>query len=113
MKYDKPIYVAFGTPKLEKEFDSLAKGKFQDKELHEFISRARQDIKKNPMCGTKIPKQVWPKEYIKNFGITNLWKYDLPNGWRLIYTIKEDEVVIINVVLEWFNHKEYEKRFCY
>jgi hypothetical protein len=113
MKYDKPIYVVFGTPKLEKEFDKLAEGKFQDKELHDFIDRARHDIKKNPMCGTKIPKQVWPKEYIKNYSIANLWKYDLPNSWRLIYTIKEDEVIIINVVLEWFDHKGYERRFNY
>ncbi len=70
-------------------------------------------MKKNPASGTKIPKKVWPKIYQKEYGITNLWKYDLPNAWRLIYTIKEDEVMILGVILEWFDHKEYEKRFKY
>ncbi len=61
----------------------------------------------------KIPKKLWPAEYIKSYNITNLWKYNLPNAWRLIYTIKEDEVMILNVILEWFDHKGYEKRFGY
>jgi len=38
---------------------------------------------------------------------------DLPDGWRLVYTIKEDEVRILNIILEWFDHKDYEKRFKY
>ncbi|MFT4309184.1 MAG: hypothetical protein ACMXYL_01710 [Candidatus Woesearchaeota archaeon] len=50
---------------------------------------------------------------IRNYRITNLWKYDLPSGWRLIYTIKTDEVMIISVILEWFSHKDYERRFNY
>jgi hypothetical protein len=53
--------VAFGEKKLEKEFESLKDGKFQDKELYQFINRAISDIKENPSCGVKIPKKVWPK----------------------------------------------------
>ncbi len=78
-----------------------------------FIQRAINDLKKNPMCGTKIPKKLWPKNYIKTYQITNLWKYDLPNAWRLIYTIVEDKVKILNIILEWFPHKEYERKFGY
>ena len=110
---DKPIYVTFGNKKLENEFESLKQGKFEDKQLYGFISRAREDLKKNPLCGTKIEKRLWPKEYIKNYAVTNLWKYDLPNGWRLIYTIQTNEVMILNVILEWLDHKEYERRFKY
>ncbi len=102
---NKLIYVTFGEKKLEQEFEILKEGKFQDKQLHEFIDRARNDIKKHPSCGIKIPKRLWPKLYIT--------KYDMPNGWRLIYTIKEDEVMILNVILEWFDHKDYERRFNY
>ena len=113
MNQEKPIYVTFGEKKIEEEFEVLKEGKFQDKQLYEFIDRAIKDIKNNPSCGIKIPKRLWPKIYIDKYEITNLWKYDLPNGWRLIYTIKEDEVMILNVILEWFNHKEYERRFKY
>ena len=85
----KPIYAAFASPKLEKDFNKLKEGKFEDKQLYEFIERAIDDLKKNPMCGVKIPRKIWPKGYIKNYQIYNLWKYDLPDGWRLIYSIFE------------------------
>jgi Txe/YoeB family toxin of Txe-Axe toxin-antitoxin module len=111
--YNKPIYVTFGEKKIEDEFEALKEGKFEDKQLYNFINRAIQDLKKNPTCGTKIPKDLWPKEYIKKYGVTNLWKYDLPNGWRLIYTIQTNEVMILSVILEWFDHKDYERRFNY
>ena len=108
----KPIFVSFATKKLADNFDNLKDGKFQDKRLFSFIERALDDLKLDPSCGTKIQKRVWPKEY-KKYGISNLWKYDLPNAWRLIYTIKVDEVQLLSIILEWFTHKEYEKRFKY
>ena len=45
---DKQMYVAFITPQLKEEFDSLKEGKFEDKKLYEFIDRASEDIKKDP-----------------------------------------------------------------
>ncbi len=113
MNKEKSIYVTFGEVKIEKEFELLKDGKFQDKQLYEFINRAMKEIKINPLCGIKIPKRLWPRIYILENNITNLWKYNLPDGWRLIYTIKENEVMILNVILEWFNHKDYERRFGY
>jgi len=113
MNPGKPIHVAFGDKRLEREFEGLKSGKFEDNQLSSFIERAISDLKKNPMCGIKVPKTLWPKEYISAFEINNLWKYDLPNGWRLVYTIQTNEVMILNVILEWFDHKEYERRFKY
>ena len=110
---NKPIYVAFASPKLENVFNNLKDGKFKDKQLYHFIERAIRDLKQNPVCGIKIPRRLWPKIYVKKYKITNLWKYDLPDAWRLIYTILEDKVMILNVILEWFSHKEYEKKFGY
>ena len=109
----KSIFVTFINKKLENNFETLKKGKFQDKQLYEFIDRAIKDLKKNPMCATKLPKKLWPKDYVKKYEITNLWKYDLPDGWRLIYTIQTNEIMILNVILEWFTHKEYERKFKY
>ena len=110
---DKPIYVSFGNKKLENDFESLKEGKFEDKQLYGFISGAREDLKKNPTCGAKIEKRLWPKEYIKKYAVTNLWKYDLPDGWRIVYTIQTNEIMILNVILEWFDHKAYARRFKY
>jgi len=110
---DKHIYVAFASTKLERSFEKLKKGTYEDKQLNKFIERAITDLKKNPACGINISKKLWPKSYIQHYHISNLWKYDLPNAWRLVYTIFEDKVMILNIILEWFSHKEYEKRFRY
>ena len=109
----KDILVSFISKKIKDEYVSLQDSKFEDKQLYDFISRAIDDLKKNPMCGVKIPKKLWPRSYIKQYEVTNLWKYDLPNAWRLVYTIETDEVKIVNIILEWFDHKNYEKRFKY
>ena len=110
---NKPISVAFANSSLEKNFEKLKQGKYEDKELYHFIQRAISDLKNNPLCGIKIPRKLWPRGYITKYKINNLWKYDLPDGWRIIYTIIEDKLMIINLILEWFPHKEYEKRFGY
>ena len=47
------------------------------------------------------------------YEIDNLWKYDLPRGWRLMYSVARDEVIVISIILEWLPHKEYERRFGY
>tara|TARA_Y100000310_G_scaffold237519_2_gene240810 strand:- start:1106 stop:1438 length:333 start_codon:yes stop_codon:yes gene_type:complete len=109
----KEILVSFISNKLKSEYESLNSGKFENKELHKFILRAIRDLKKNPTCGIKIPKKLWPKEYIKKYEVSNLWKYDLPNGWRLVYTIEHSRIKIMNIILEWFNYKDYEKKFKY
>jgi Txe/YoeB family toxin of Txe-Axe toxin-antitoxin module len=113
MNENKQVYVAFADKKLETNFEALKAGMFEDRQLFGSIERAISDLKQNPMCGTRIQKRLWPIIYTRKYGITNLWKYDLPNAWRLVYTIRTDEVMILNIILEWFNHKEYEKRFGY
>jgi len=109
----KPIYVTFANKKLEGEFEKLHKDKYEDEQLYKFIQIAINQLKKNPMHGIKIPQSLWPKQYIKNYCITNLWKYDLKNSWRLVYTIQEDKVMILTVILDWFSHKKYERKFGY
>ncbi|MEK6984213.1 MAG: hypothetical protein AABX33_06585, partial [Nanoarchaeota archaeon] len=42
---NKPIYVTFGDKKIENEFEILKEGKFEDKQLYEFINRAIQHLK--------------------------------------------------------------------
>ena len=60
----KPVYVAFANKKIEHDFERLNEEKFEDKQLYIFIQRAIDDLKKDPMCGTKISKSLWPKSYI-------------------------------------------------
>ncbi len=105
--------VGFIDESTREAFFKLKNGKFEEKELASFIERAIRDLKENPFVGVKIPQKLWPADYIKKFSINNLRKYDLPNGWRLIYTLRGNEVEIVSIILEWFSHKDYERRFKY
>jgi Txe/YoeB family toxin of Txe-Axe toxin-antitoxin module len=96
-----------------KAYQKLKRGTFEEKRLAEYIDRAIEDLKKDPLVGVAIPRDLWPKEYIKKYRINNLRKYDLPSGWRLIYTLVGNEVEIISIILEWLNHDSYERRFGY
>lgn len=104
--------VAFVDEELKQSFDGLSDGTFEEKQLHNWISRAVGDLKQDPLCGIRIPSRLWPKEYQK-FGVNNLFKYDLPGGWRLIYFLRGNDVEIVSIILEWFSHEGYEKRFGY
>ena len=57
--------------------------------------RAIDDLGENPFVGTAIPKRLWPREYVRKHGVDNLRKYDLPEGWRLIYTLAGNEIEIV------------------
>ena len=106
--------IKFADEKLKEAYFNLEQGKFEDKQLKEWLDRAVGDLRKNAFCGIQIAKRLIPKEYHTKYGLLdNLWKYNLPNAWRLIYTIKRDEVIVLSVVLEWMTHKDYNRRFRY
>ncbi len=106
----KPSKVKFISEKLEEEFKRLE----EDDPIKKAIKKAIRDLQQDAFFGIQIPKRLFPAEYVSKYGINNLWKYDLPNGWRLLYTItSENQVQIISAILEWFNHKDYERRFHY
>ena len=102
--------VVFISDELEGNYNSLSEEDF----IKKSIVKAVRDLKQNAFAGIHVPKRLIPREYIKKYGINNLWKYDMPKGWRLMYTItSENEVELISAILEWFDHKEYERRFKY
>jgi Txe/YoeB family toxin of Txe-Axe toxin-antitoxin module len=110
MNEDRPIKVVFADGEIKNDYDELEQS---DPKLYKFISRALDDLKRDPDCGVHIPKKLIPKIYIQKYEINNLWKYDLPGGWRLIYSLAGSEVEVIAIILEWFDHKNYAKRFGY
>ena len=105
--------VAFIDAKLLEAFNKLKTGKFEDKQLAVEINAAMDRLKEDPFCGIKIERRLWPKEYVKKYGIDNLRKYDMRSGWRLTYTLSGNSVEIVSIVLEWLGHKNYERLFGY
>ncbi len=105
----KPEKVVFVDADLEKVFNQMS-----DKDpIKKGIKRAIGFIQDNFSCGRNVRKDLIPKKLIDKYLINNLWIYDLPNGWRLIYSVTRDEIEIITVILDWMNHKDYEKLFGY
>ena len=104
----KKVEIQFANENILKAYNDLT-----DEKLKKFMDRALQDIKANPFCGIQIPKRLIPEEYTSKFNVKNLWKYNLPDAWRLIYSIEGGEIVVMTIILEWMDHKGYERRFKY
>jgi len=119
---DKTIRVVL-SKNVEKEFEKLNKIVGEEKKegitnsdnqrLLKSINRALDLIKQNPEAGIQIRKRLIPRKYIKEFEINNLWKFNLVNYWRMLYTLKTDKIEIISFVLEIIDHKKYSKLFGY
>ncbi len=101
--------VVFADSRLEKEFNSLSENHWLKKSLKRVIEKLKQNV----FCGERIKKELIPQEYIQKYGIDNLLWYPLPNGWRLVYSILMDDEKIIAYIIEYFDHKNYERRFGY
>jgi len=105
MKSDKIIFV-----------DENLKASFNDLDekdpTKKAIIKAITNIKENCYCGRNVKKKLIPKKLIERYGINNLWIYNLPSSWRLIYSLTTSgEIELIAVILDWMNHKDYEKLF--
>jgi len=89
----------------------LKEGKSNSYEI-QLLKSIRQKIefiKANPFYGDNIPKRLIPKEY----NVQNLWRVELSNFWRMLYTIKGDQIEIICFILDILDHNRYNKKFGY
>ena len=102
--------VIFAEKDLEIAFESLA----ENSPLKKSIKKAIDNINKNVFCGDQIHKNLIPKEYIQKYKINNLWWYPLADNWRLVYSVvTPSKIEIVGVIIEYYNHKTYERRFGY
>ena len=85
----------------------------QEIQLLRSIKQKVEFIKANPFYGDNIPKALIPKEYIIKYNAKNLWRVELTNYWRMLYTIKGDQVEVICFILDIIDHKNYDKKFGY
>lgn len=108
-----PSKIKFRDEKIQKAFGLLAKSTSDEKKLYEWLIRAFKNIEQNAFCGIQIPKRLISKDYQKKYNINNLWKYNLPNAWRLLYSIENQEIIVVSIILDWMDHKTYEKKFKY
>ena len=75
------------------------------------INKLFDVIVNNPFYGENAKKDLIPKEYRQKYDVDNLFIADLPDYWRMIYTLESDEIEIIAFVLDIIDHDEYNKKF--
>ena len=77
------------------------------------IERVIDLLKKNPFAGDQVPRRQHPKIYARKYEAENVWRIELANRWRLVYTITGNKIEVINFVMDIFDHKDYDKVFGY
>ena len=97
--------IVFVNVKLKEDFDNLEK---EDPIMKQEILMAFREIQKNAFVGTELKKHQLPREYEKKLGIHNVWKYEMKNSWKIIYSVENRGTIIIAIILEWNDYKNYE-----
>jgi len=95
---------------LENSFNALS-----DRDpIKKGLIKAMRDIKEDFSVGRLITRDTHNKTRVKSilgkYGSVNLRVYNLPSAWRMIYSVTSSEDIrIVAVILDWMNHKDYEK----
>ena len=89
----------------------IEKGKINTDEMQLLtsIKQKIEFIKSNPFYGNNIEKNKIPREYL----VQNLWRVELSQFWRMLYTIRGDKIEIICFIVDIISHPEYDKKFGY
>lgn len=77
----KPVRVKYA-PVFEEALAALRVSAMENKfnrQLLKAVEREKENIRVNPHRGTQVQKQLIPKEYVTRYGVTNLWKINLPD----------------------------------
>ncbi|MBI4146956.1 hypothetical protein HY489_06505 [Candidatus Woesearchaeota archaeon] len=91
--------------------EQITKG-MQNSDEIQLLNSIKQKIelvKQNPFYGDNIKKQLIPK----NLSVPNLWRVELSQFWRMLYTIRGDNIEIICFILHIIDHPTYDKLFGY
>ncbi len=89
----------------------MKKGKTNSEEMQllKSIDKKVAILKYNPACGQNIPKDLIPK----TLDVDNLFRVELTHYWRMLYTIRTNEVEIVSFILYILDHPTYNKLLGY
>lgn len=68
-------------------------------------------LETNPFRGDQTAKKLLPESFR---GYENLWRLELPNGFRALYSVLGQASGDVIVAVDWIgDHKEYDELFGY
>lgn len=77
------------------------------------IDNTIKNLKADPNHGNLIPRRYLSNKIIQKYGTDKIFRVELVGYWRLLYTLIGDEAKIIAFILEFMDHKRYDKIFGY
>ncbi|HLD56861.1 MAG TPA: hypothetical protein VJA47_01050 [archaeon] len=89
------------------------KANSEEMQLLKSIKNKIEILKLNPDYGDNIPKRLIPKEYVEKYNVTTLFRLEIAHYWRMLYTIRGDQIEIVCFILDMIDHKTYNKKFGY
>ena len=79
----------------------------ENRTLWRSINEKIEWLKDDPLCGEVVPKKDIPK----GLDVDNLFKIRLAQYWRMLFTIRRQEIEGICFVLGIDSAPDYDKRF--
>lgn len=76
------------------------------------VERLEGLFRRKPFLGRNVPKNLIPRRY-KDMGVANLFRNDLPGGWRVLHTVMEIGGEQAVIELEALSHPDYDSLFGY
>ena len=81
--------------------------------LLKIMNKGIAKLSSNHESGQRIQRPLWPDYYKRKYDVTNLWRLRLDDCWRMIYTMRGDQICIFAMILDVLDHKIYDRRFGY
>jgi len=97
------------SPELYQVYQSLG----TDEGIRKHIDEMKTILLENCNAGEKIQRIKIPQYYLQKYGVNNLYRYRLPDGYRGIYTILVNKGKVQSWILAILKHGITEKRLGY
>ncbi len=95
----KTTRVVFADRKQEDNFRRLASSTHQeDRKTFLVLQDIRRQLLEKHRSGSQIPKNEIPDVYRRLFQVSNLWSLNLPPHGRVLYSLVENEIRIVDIV---------------
>jgi hypothetical protein len=93
--------------------ESKANESKQERMILKSVRKKLDIIRNKPYYGDQVKKDQIPSYYVDKYKVTNLFRVELPQFWRMLYSVGKSEIEVIALVIDICDHKLYDKRFGY
>jgi len=107
-----PLEVRIEHPHATKQLESAPRV------VQDAVRRQARAIARTPLAGAFIPLRKVPERTLRRWRsrvgeVKVLFKLDLPEGWRALYTVASEGPLAVAAILEVVSHTEHDRLLGY